>query len=78
MKNVKLTHVQAGQIWVAEHTRSGERVIPPLPRLTEGATCTERLLHTGAKLYRNTRGFFLGGYAADGSDVDRVLLEAGI
>ena len=75
MKNVKITNVQAGEVWKNENTRNGETIIPPLPRLTEGASTTERLLHTGAKLFRNARGFFIGGYAADGSDVDAILAE---
>jgi hypothetical protein len=28
-----------------------------------------QLLQTGAKLYRSAAGFFVGGYAANGSDV---------
>lgn len=75
---VRLTTVQAWKVWIAEHTRQGIYVIPNLPRRMPCAEGTERLLFTGAKLYRDRNGFKLMGYAYDGSDVTRVLEAAGL
>lgn len=75
---VRLTRVQAEKLWIYEHTRNGERIIPCLLRVVPCSAGAERLLHTGAKLYRDRRGFRVMGYAYDGSDVTRALVAAGI
>jgi hypothetical protein len=76
MKQVMLTRVQAEKLWIAEHKRKGEWIIPSMMhRVTDNGG--EYLLHTGAKLYRRVNGgpkpFMISGYAYDGSDVDRAL-----
>jgi hypothetical protein len=76
MKTVMLTRVQAEKLWVKEHTRNGDHVIPSLLRIMPATEGAEYLLHTGAKLYRLRKGpkpFMVSGYAYDGSDVDLAI-----
>lgn len=75
---VRLNTEQAWRVWIHEHTRMGEHVIPSLPHTMPGTVGVERLLFSGAKLYRDRNGFKVMGYAFDGSDVMRVLEAAGL
>lgn len=75
---VRLTRVQAERLWIFEHTRNGETIIPNLLRRVPCSAGAEYLLHTGAKLYRDQRGFRVMGYAHDGSDVTNALTAAGL
>ena len=73
---VRLTRIEAEKLWIKEHTRIGERIIPSMMhRVTDNGG--EFLLHTGAKLYRVPNGgpkpFAIMGYAYDGSDVTKIL-----
>ena len=70
---VRLTNIEAERIWVFSQTLGGNRIIPALPTIMPCAAGTERLLFTGAKLYRDKSGFSLMGYSHDGSDVRKVL-----
>lgn len=67
MKQLNITKAIATTIMIVNNTM----ITSPTPTLRIG---TPVVLWTGAKLYKN-RGpvYTIGGYAHDGSDVDRVL-----